>query len=372
MVGDFKKITVIGLGMIGGSIAKALKTKGFQGQIFGIDQNIESVKEAFDQGVISNREVDEVNLIRESDLIILATPIGYFEGVLNKIRPYLKDGCVITDVGSVKGSVHKIASKILDDKAIFIGGHPMIGSERTGFNASKSHLFENAYYFLTSAQGQSDALDRLKEVIEMLGAKICMLRPEEHDHIVARTSHIPHLSAALLVTLLTQEKRSLMNYVGGGFRDTTRIASGNPDMWTDIFLYNKTEVLTAVDGLMQQLEQFKKNLMAENKAEIVYNLNKAKEMRELIPKHLMDSIEPEYALYIDVQDKPGMIAAVSGLMAEHALNIKDIEIRHARETVPGVLKVGFYTKEARQEAKHILETSDFGRDHSIENGSDIH
>ncbi len=141
---------------------------------------------------------------------------------------------------------------------MFIGGHPMIGSEKSGFKASKGHLFENAYYFLTGVKKESNAMFALKEVVELMGAKVCIVGPEEHDRIVARTSHIPHLSAALLVNLIAIDQDGLMDYVGGGFRDTTRIASGNPDMWTDIFIDNKKEVLDAVDVFMQQLEQFKK------------------------------------------------------------------------------------------------------------------
>lgn len=372
MVSDFKTVTVIGLGMIGGSVVKALKTQGYRGQVFGMDHDEKTVHQAFLEGCINNSKVDEKALIEQSDVVVLATPIQYYPEILESIREHLKASCIVTDVGSVKGTVHQMAIKLLDGKATFIGGHPMIGSEKTGFKAAKAHLFENAYYFLTSEPGQESALDELREWVELLGAKVCVVSPDEHDRIVARTSHIPHLNAVLLVHLLNQNHLSLIDYVGGGFRDTTRIASGNPEMWTEIFINNKSEVLSAIDGFVQQLEQFKKNLMEENKTEIVYNLSKAKQTREQIPKHLIDSIEPEYALFIDVQDKPGMIAAVAGMMAEHTLNIKDIEILHARETVPGVLKVGFYSKEERQEAKRILETSEFGKDHTIENGSDMH
>lgn len=369
MVSDFKNITVVGLGMIGGSIIKALKSKSYMGNVYGIDNNENSILEAFNEGLILNCKSEEAR-INESDLVILATPIGKFHSLLESIVGDLKKGCIVTDVGSVKNSVHIVANQILKDTQTFIGGHPMIGSEKSGFSASKAHLFENAYYFLTSENGQTDELLKLKSFVEKIGAKVCLTEPKKHDYIVARTSHIPHLSAALLVNLLDKEEM-LIDYVGGGFRDTTRIASGSPEMWSEILLNNKTEVVDAIDGLVQQLEQFKKNLLEEKQSQIVYNLSKAKSLREKIPKHLMDSIEQEFAIYIDVQDKPGMIASVSGLMAENNINIKDIEILHARETMPGVLKVGFYSLVESNNAQKLLLDSEFGKIHTIKNGSDI-
>ncbi len=152
MVGDFKNITVVGLGMIGGSVVKALRTKGFSGQIFGLDQNVESIEEAFQNGFIDNSTSDQKEIIEKSDLIILATPIGHFPKLLKSIKEDLKEQCIVTDVGSVKASVHQIAESILEPSQVFIGGHPMIGSEKSGFKASKGHLFENAYYFLTGVK----------------------------------------------------------------------------------------------------------------------------------------------------------------------------------------------------------------------------
>lgn len=356
MVGDFKNITIVGLGMIGGSIAKALKAKGFEGNVYGLDRDNIIIEKAYNDGVIHNSENDSKSIISKSDLVIMATPVGFFPNLLQSIKDDLKQGCIITDVGSVKKQVHEIANKILGQDYIFIGGHPMIGSEKSGLGASKPHLFENAYYFVTGEEINNVALDRVKEFVEFLGAKVCTMTATEHDRVVARTSHIPHLTASLLVNLL--DENSLIDYVGGGFRDTTRIASGDPEMWGDIIINNKTEILSAIDGFMQQLEQFKKNLIEENQEEIVYNLNKAKEIRENIPKHLIDSIEPEYAVIIDVKDQPGVIAAVSGLMAKNNINIKDIEILHARETAPGVLKVGFYNKAESDKAEEVLMKSE--------------
>lgn len=360
MVGDFKNITVVGLGMIGGSITKALKTRGFNGHVFGLDKNTENIGKVYREGFIDNSDNDFKMVISRTDLVVLATPVSFFPSVLQSIKDDLKKGCIITDVGSVKRPIHKLVSRILGTTQNFVGGHPMVGSEKSGFVASKLHLFENAYYFLTSDLVQTEVLSRVKEFVDFLGAKACIVKPDEHDRIVARTSHIPHINAALLVNLLEEDGCSLIDYVGGGFKDITRIAAGNPDMWSDIILSNKEEIIFAIDEFAQRLERLKRNIIEEKKYEIINNLNKAKSLREKIPKHLIDSIEPEYAVFVDAQDKPGVIASVFALMEEHEINIKDIEILHARETESGVLKVGFYTEAESCRAKSVLAKWEFG------------
>ena len=368
---DFKTITIIGLGMIGGSFAKALRTKGFSGRIYGFDRDESTVIMAYKDGVINNSNGYDKSIIKQADLLILATPIGKFNQILSELSEYLNPTCLVTDVASVKKSVHDIASDILGQSLTFIGGHPMIGSEKTGYTASKAHLFENSYYFLTKDYASGVNVERLKGLIEFIGGKVCMISPEDHDMMVAKTSHIPHLNASLLVNLLDNNESNLIDYVGSGFRDTTRIASGDPDMWCDIFIHNKEEVIKAIDDFMEDLKAFRKRLEEEENSSIISSLNKAKETRSLIPRHLIDSIEPEHSIFIDVVDRPGMIARVTGLMADNNINIKDIEILHARETVPGVLKIGFYDSRDSIKAKLVLDKSDFGEKHTIKTGFEI-
>ncbi|MCD6435502.1 MAG: prephenate dehydrogenase/arogenate dehydrogenase family protein [Clostridiales bacterium] len=350
---EFKSIGIVGLGLIGGSIAKALKEKGFKGKIYGVDINEDNISDALLENVIIQ---DELNHI---DLLILAIPIGKYKSALLENLKYLKEDCIITDVGSVKVKTHEIIEKLILPSQIFVGGHPMIGSEKSGFKVSKAHLFENAYYFLTSRNKK--ALKKIENFVDFLGAKAVSINPELHDRIVARTSHLPHINAMMMVNLLREKDEMLINYVGGGFRDTTRIASGDPFIWSDILMNNTNEIVDSIDEFINGLEEFKNALQEKDIEKIKNQLFSAKKYRNKIPKHLHDSIEVEYTLFIDVKDKPGMISSATGLLAKHQINIKDIEIVHARENIPGVLKLGLYSKRDQLIARQLIESSEFGK-----------
>ncbi|GAB6109016.1 prephenate dehydrogenase/arogenate dehydrogenase family protein [Fusibacter bizertensis] len=365
---DFKNIGIIGLGLIGGSVAKALKHSAFDGKVYGLSHNELTVEKAYADGVIDNAQNDFAKIVKQCDLIILATPISTYAEILEKIRDDLPKGCLITDVGSVKTTVHASVAKVLNGSHRFIGGHPMAGSEKSGYSVSKAHLFENAYYFLTVEtdgvdEGQSmnhdTDLQRLWRLVELLGGKPHLISPQSHDHMVARTSHLPHISASLLVQSLGEEKSDLIHFVGGGFRDATRIAAGDPKLWRDILTANKLQIVSAMEDLMSNLEKCKAMILSEDTRALEAFLTESKLTREGIPKHLVDTYDQEYALYIDVKDQPGVIAQVASLMAVNDINIKDIEIIHAREHIPGVLKIGYYTDVALENAKLLLNNTLF-------------
>ena len=362
---DFKNITIIGLGLIGGSIAKALKENGFKGFVYGIDTNGENINKAFIEGVI-----DKEGLYK-TDLLILAIPIGNYEVALKESLKYLTKDCIITDVGSVKVKAHEIIEKNILSSQTFIGGHPMIGSEQSGFKAAKPHLFENAYYFLTSQNKNQEAFEKVETLINSLGAKSIEITPEKHDLIVARTSHLPHISAVMMLNLLHDKDEFLIDYVGGGFRDTTRIASGDPNLWSDILLNNNQDIIETIEEYMYKLNEFKIALEEKKMQWIQDQLRKAKKYREQIPKHLSDSIEAEHMIFVDVKDQPGMIAMTTGILAKNRINIKDIEIVHSRENIPGVLKLGFYSQKDKFLAKELIESSEFGKWNPVHNGSDL-
>ena len=390
---NFENIGIIGLGLIGGSIAKALKNSPFTGKIFGLSNSTKTVQKAHAEGVIDNDQNDFHEIVKKCDLIILASPISTYAEILQTIKNDIPPDCLITDVGSVKTSVHATVTDILKGSHRFIGGHPMAGSEKSGYEVSKAHLFENAYYFLTvQTDGKEDNeeiarpdgtdrpdnanssavanssiianstlsiasdndLQKLWHLVELLGGKPHLISPEAHDHMVARTSHLPHLSSALLVQSLGSNASDLIHFVGGGFRDATRIAAGDPKLWCDILTANKSQILTAMEDFLSHMEKCKAMIVSEDIRGLETFLTQSKSIREGIPKHLIDTYDKEYALYIDVKDQPGVIAQVAGLMADHDINIKDIEIIHAREHIPGVLKVGYYTDASLQNAKLLL------------------
>lgn len=350
------KIAVIGLGIIGGSIVKALKAKGYAGSVCGVDLDALNYEAAYAEGTIVNKINGYETALVEADLVILATPLGVYRKVMGDMKPFLKATCIVSDVGSVKGIAHEAAREMLGDGITFIGGHPMAGSEKSGYSHAQIHLFENVYYFLTDDQDEeNDSRALIKEFVTFIGAKPYMLQAEEHDAIVSMTSHMPHITAVMLVDLLKNEEKNLFGFVGGGFRDTTRIASGHPDIWKDIIMFNKKEILGTLDKLMRRLGEFRHVLETDNAIEIYNLLSDSKRSREGIPKHLIDSIEEELALYLDVEDKPGIIAEASMILYEDGINIKDIEIMHSRENVQGVLKIGFYIKSDHRRAEVVLK-----------------
>lgn len=358
---DFKRISIIGMGLIGGSIALALKKSGFGGKIFGQDISIDALIEAKKLGAVDDYTTSLIDAAQESDLVIIATPMGHYEDVFNGIAPYLRPNTLVTDVGSVKKYPMTLAGTTLPKHIRFIGGHPMAGSERTGIQSASPYLFENAYYFITPAEGELDENTlRLKRLIQGLGAYPVIINAEAHDHVTALISHIPHLMAGLLVTLLDRnQETNYLSYAGGGFRDTTRIASANPCMWKDILFMNKDEVIKGIEELEFSLRTFKLNLLKEEHQNIIDTLSRAKQIRDLIPKHMKDAIPRLFDIMIDVQDRPGMLGEITHMMGQHSINIKEIEIVHAREGRDGVVRLAFSTGQEQRRAIDIFKESKF-------------
>lgn len=359
---DFERIGIAGFGLIGASMAKALKENGFTGEVHAIDIHANPIRVAEKMGWIDGTD------IHRADLVVLAMPVGHYGTFFSQYGDRTRTDCLFTDVGSVKLQAHETVSRHLKPGQRFVGGHPMVGSEQSGFRHSKGHLFENAFYFLTDRDGNAEDVGRLKSLIGMLGARSVETTPEEHDRIVARTSHLPHVSAALLVNVLN--RKGLIDYVGGGFRDTTRIASGSPELWTDILMNNHAEVIDAIDAFTEMLQEVREAIQEQDDSSLRACLTQARQYREEIPRHLRDAISQTQCVYVDVKDAPGVIAQASGILAEHEISIRDIEIAHAREQMPGVLKIGFYSEEDQLRAAEVLSRSEFGRRNPIHLGGE--
>ena len=197
----------------------------------------------------------------------------------------------------------------------------------------------------------------IESLVEFIGAKAIIIEPDLHDFVVARTSHLPHINAVLMLNLLEDSDASMINYVGGGFRDTTRIASSEPELWRDILFNNQEDMVMAIDDYVAQLNGLKTILETNNHDKLLNLLQNAKQLRKKIPKHLTDTMGMNPVLYIDMQDQIGMIANATSLLAKNNINISDIEIVHARENIPGVLKIGFYSREDWVQAKKLIDTS---------------
>ncbi|AOY75813.1 prephenate dehydrogenase [Clostridium formicaceticum] len=357
----FQRIVIIGMGLIGGSMALALKKSGFEGEIIGYDVSKDTLEEAKILRAIDTSCADPKEAVKDANLVVMAVPVGYYAEIFKEIAPFLPENVVVTDVGSVKGYVEDVVDAYLPRDIQFLGGHPMAGSEKGGLGASSPSLYENAYYFLTPNKNTTeDTIAALEALIRNMGAFPVVVAADEHDKIVAQISHMPHLVAVLLANTL--ERRNSICYtpfVGGGFRDTTRIAAGNPHMWRDIFFYNQREILEGIEVLEVMLKEFKEILRQERTEEVLDTLKKAKTIRDAIPLGARDYIPPLYELIVDVEDRPGVLGELTQLIGDNYINIKEIEILHAREGERGAVRIALSSKEGQEKAFDLLKNGGF-------------
>lgn len=276
MESDFKRILIVGMGLMGGSFAKAIRYAVPAIKMDGLDLDCESIETAqalgiIDAGFSQNQE-------EKYDLIVLATPLGAYPTIINMLIPWMAEGALVTDLGSVKERVHREMVACLPEFVSFLGGHPMCGAERNGFSASRADLFDGKVFFITGGTNcpVQNAYIRLLEAIDV---QIVRTSPKEHDTMVAKTSHIPHLTAVLLSTLMESEE-NFKNYIGDGFRDSTRIAAGDPKVWRDIFLYNAPAILEDLEEFQRKLNRLKNCLQSDNGMEILDTLASGKQFQE--------------------------------------------------------------------------------------------
>jgi len=351
-------ILVAGLGLIGGSLAKALAAEQ-QHFLIGFDKNEQTIKYALEHEIIHTSETNFKPAALKADIIIFAAPISETIELMKQLNdiPFTKD-VIVTDVSSVKGSIIKQANQLTNEHVVFIGGHPMAGSHKTGIEAAKSHLFENAIYVLIPTKKCLDAqVERLKNVLQVTKSHFLVLKPEEHDEMTSVISHFPHLIASSLVHQARKwEKKHayLPNLAAGGFRDITRIASSNPKMWEDIFYHNRDKMVQLLDEWVMEMQTMRKLIVEENKLRMIDYLEQAKEYRDGLGTKQRGAIPSFYDLFVDVQDEPGAIAQVIQLLADHDISITNTRILEIREGISGVLRLSLPTKEAQDRSFTLL------------------
>lgn len=273
----FERVTVIGIGLIGGSFALAGREAGVLGEVVGVARSERTLLEAVHVGAADRTTPDAVEAVRGADLVYIATPVATIASVLSHIAPALEAGCVVTDAGSTKRAIMR-AAETLPDSVDFIGGHPMAGSERAGVWEARPHLFHGRTYLLTPAPGADEALGRMREVVFAIGARPVVVDAEVHDELVARTSHLPHVVAAALANALG-DACTARDFIGNGLRDTTRIAEGPVDVWREILMANADEVLEALDGFLGEAARYREALAARDEEQIARLLAEARECR---------------------------------------------------------------------------------------------
>jgi prephenate dehydrogenase len=274
----FNKITIIGVGLIGGSIGLAVKKRKVAGEVVGVFRHADTMQRARKARAIDTATMDMLEGVKDADLVVIATPVSMIPCIVEAIAPVMRKGSIITDAGSAKGFVVREASKALSNGVKFVGSHPMAGSEKTGVNFASADLFKGATSIVTRTRyTDKAALLKIKRFWESLGSKVMVMDPDEHDRAVALVSHLPHLLAQELCLL--QDKKSIA-CAAGGFKDTTRIAASDPMMWLDIFQANKKEVARAIDDMVNLLKHFKKAVESGDSKSIAARGARAKAIRE--------------------------------------------------------------------------------------------
>lgn len=352
-----KKIGFIGLGLIGGSIAKAIRQYYPDYELLAFDKNRETLALAVQEGTIHTACSSIDDHFGDLNFIFLSAPVSYNTAYLSQIKEYIRPDCILTDVGSVKTSIHEEVSR-LGLEANFIGGHPMAGSEKSGFVNSKAILIENAYYILTPASKVSpEKLQEYKEFVESLKAIPVILDYQQHDYITGTISHLPHIIASSLVNFVhdTDTKDELMkNLAAGGFKDITRIASSSPVMWQQICLKNKKNISQILGAYIQVLNQAKQAVDNGEEQKLYSMFEASRDYRNSIPGSSAGPIKKSFAVYCDIIDEAGGIATIATILASNLISIKNIGIVHNREFEEGVLRIEFYDEDSSLKAAELL------------------
>jgi prephenate dehydrogenase len=276
-----RKLSILGPGLLGGSIGLAARQRKVARRVSMWARRPDAADQAYQLGAADEATHDLAKVIADTDLVVLATPIGAMRGLVEQILPVLPAGCVVTDVGSVKYPIVTALSDALAGKARFVGSHPMAGSEQSGIDAARRDLFDNAVCIVTPREDtDKSALQLVYDFWKAIGCTVKTLPPLEHDEIVARISHLPHLVAAAVVNVVCSDGSHPLNFVGPGFKDFTRIASGPFEMWTEICLENRQEIGRALDVLIEELAKVRAAVENSDAVELRTMLKRAKHFRD--------------------------------------------------------------------------------------------
>jgi prephenate dehydrogenase len=352
------RVFVIGLGLIGGSIALCVK-KEHKATIIGFDINSEQARLAKMLGVIDEitDSIDEGAI--NADLIIIAAPVNETKQIIRFLSKLpLKPEVIVTDTGSTKGKIVESASSLREQGITFIGGHPMAGSHKSGVSAAKEILFENAFYLLTPEPDvDPQKIEELKNWLKGSHARFLMVSPETHDYLTGIVSHFPHIIAASIVRQtekLSESEGLIPRLAAGGFRDITRIASSSPEMWKDILMHNREILIELLNHWHEEMSGIKTLLENENSEAIFNYFKQAKEFRDGLPQKEKGAIPAFYDLFVDIPDYPGIISEITGYLAKEHISITNIRILETREDINGVLVISFQSEQDRQKAERCI------------------
>jgi len=282
----FQRMAIAGVGLIGGSLAQAVKERKVVGEVVGVGRNEERLKRACEAGIIDSFTARIDDSLGTVDLMVIATPVCLIADLVEKMIPFLKEGTVITDVGSVKKEIVEQVEGFMPDTLHFVGGHPIAGTENSGFEHSFSTLFEERTCILTPVESTNQqALRQVQELWSRVGSIVVCLNCDEHDEILAAVSHLPHMVAYGMVNcLLTIEgfEENIFSFSAGGFKDFTRIAGSDPAMWRDIALMNREKLLSMIERFQSYLEELKEAIEQKDSEKLFAEFQKSRTFKQLM------------------------------------------------------------------------------------------
>lgn len=359
---DVSSISIIGLGLIGGSLAKAFRHEYKNLKIYAVDNCTESLRLAEREGVLDKGFTNCCEEIWNSDVIFICTPVSKTIEYVNELSHKLKKGSILTDVASTKGDLFTYIDG-LDNPPLFVGGHPMAGTEKSGYQNSFAHMFENAYYVLTPTKGSSeDVIKTLKELLRGIGAIPIVVSSWEHDTVTGCISHVPHIIASALVTLAknTENSQGLVKLLAaGGFKDITRIASSNPSMWKDVVISNGPVIVKLLEDYKRIVDDMINNINSGKNDEIYSFFENAKTFRDGFSNIATGLLPKNFELIVDVTDEPGIIGRIATLLGNSGINIKNINVSNSREYEQGCLRITLSDQTNTDKAFEILKESSY-------------
>ena len=353
-----RKVLIIGLGLIGGSVALSLQ-KAPQTKVYGYDVNEKTRRLANQLNIVHEIVEDPALVASKMDFIIFGTPVNATIAWMDEVLKWqLKPTVIVTDTGSTKSLIMEQALKLKAQQITFIGGHPMAGSHKSGVTAAKPHLFENAYYMVTPFQDENEEnICKLETLLKYTHGKLIRVDAKEHDHMTAVVSHFPHIVAASLVHQLDSE-RSVQpltaKLAAGGFRDITRIASSNAQLWRDITLQNRFELIDQLQKWTGEMQKVQAILESGDAEKIEAYFEQARIVRDDLPISAGAFYMP-FDLYVDIPDYPGVISEITKYLADDQISITNLRIVEAREDIFGILVISFQSNEDRERAVKCIQ-----------------
>lgn len=351
-------ITIIGLGVIGGSLGLAIKQNHPRISVTGYDRPGAVVK-ALRKGAIDLGASTIPSAVHDADIVFLCTPVSSIIDLLPSVAVHIKKNTIITDVGSTKANIVAAARRHYKKNGVFIGGHPMAGSEGRGIGHADALLFQNATYVLCAESKQRKKITALTSLLHSVGARVLFLSAKEHDEVAAAISHLPQLIAVAMMNLVGKKNGKNPAYLqlaAGGFRDITRIASSPYEMWKDILTGNAPHIQRILKEMARTLNRYGKELRSEQSRKIFSRrFTAAKSLRDAIPKNSKGFLHPLYEVYVSVDDKPGVLSRLTTALFKANINIKDIELLKIRDGKGGTFRLSFDTRMDAAKSERIMK-----------------